>query len=169
MLTRCTRPRLWQGHQEGTVCMPSGDASAYAYSLVGAMLRQPPHLQECLGYQPDQGQPIRTRDLVGHALTLSRPTPNTSQSTGKLAAVAPLLSSPSTSAAELPTSFLSSAATLLPSSTPTGMVAHGMGCKGYGANCSQVSLQRLAHLLGLRRRQSRHLEGPRKLHPMDRR
>lgn len=78
-----------------------------------------------MGHQPDQGQLSRTRPRRTCAHP-PRPTPNTSRSTGKPAAVAPLPSSPSMSAAGRPTSSLSSAATLPPSSTPTGMVAHGM-------------------------------------------
>jgi hypothetical protein len=132
------------------------------------MLRQHPHLQECVGHEPDQGQ-LTARDLVLPALTPSRPTRNTSQSTGKPAEAVLSPSSLSMSVAELPTSCLSSAATLPPSSTPTGTVTHGMGKWRDRANYSQESLQRLAHLLGLRRWQGLHLEGAGGLHAAYRR
>jgi hypothetical protein len=96
---------------------------SYTNTRAGAMLRQPPHLQERLGHEPDQGQHRLARDHPPPPLTTltsRRPTRNTSRSTGRLAVVALSPSSPSRSAVVPPRHSPSSADTRLPSSTPTG-------------------------------------------------
>lgn len=90
---------------------------------------------------------IKVSSLHAHAttttrlLTPSRQTPNTSQSTGRPAAAVPLPSSPSTSAAELPTNCLSSADTQPLSSTPTGTPVSETRSVMHTTDCPQVSLQ----------------------------